>query len=87
MSVADYLGCVKFLLEDLVLASRLVTVNEMNIYVFCDLRLEFRSFTTSLYSRATLVSLEDMADLLGTQEFAHANEFSPAVSGLALVVN
>nr|GMC80057.1 uncharacterized protein LOC109146934 [Ipomoea batatas] len=56
-SVADYLGRVKVLLEDLVLGGR------------------------------PLVSLEEMADLRGAQEFAHAYEFSTAAGSLAPVIN
>ena len=52
----------------------------MNIYVFRGLRQDFRSFAASLSSRPVPLTLEEMADQLGAQEFAHAAEF-PQVAG------
>ncbi|XP_031106275.1 uncharacterized protein LOC116010921 [Ipomoea triloba] len=86
-SVADYLGRVKVLLEDLVFACCPVSVDEQNIYTFRGLRPKFRPFTASLSTRATPVSLEELSDLLGAQEFVHAEEFSPATGGAAPVVH
>lgn len=74
-SVADYLGRVKVLLEDLVLAGRPVSDDEQNIYVFRGLRSEFRAFTASLSSRPEPFTLDQLADLLGNQELAHVSDY------------
>ncbi|XP_019181793.1 PREDICTED: uncharacterized protein LOC109176853 [Ipomoea nil] len=73
-SVADYISKAWVLVEDLTLAGRSITLEEQNLYVLKGLQPEFRSLASSLNIRGQPVTLQELADLLGTEEFLSGGE-------------
>ncbi|XP_019182730.1 PREDICTED: uncharacterized protein LOC109177743 [Ipomoea nil] len=68
-TVAGYLGRACVILEDLALAGRTVGLDEKNLYLFRELRPEFQNLIASLSVRGQPVTLSELADFLGAQEF------------------
>ncbi|XP_019163612.1 PREDICTED: probable H/ACA ribonucleoprotein complex subunit 1-like protein [Ipomoea nil] len=56
-------------MEDLSLAGQPVGLDEMNLYVFRGLRPEYQNLTALLSVRGQPVTLTELADFLGAQEF------------------
>ncbi|XP_019188353.1 PREDICTED: uncharacterized protein LOC109182657 [Ipomoea nil] len=69
MFAADYIGKARVLVEELALAGRPMTLEEQNFYVLRGLRPEFRGLILSLNVRGQPITLQELADLLGTEEF------------------
>ncbi|XP_019154624.1 PREDICTED: uncharacterized protein LOC109151160 [Ipomoea nil] len=69
VSIADYIGRAQVLIEDLTLVGRHVPLVEQNLYIFRGLRPEFRSLVSSLNVRGTPVTLHELSDILGAEEF------------------
>ncbi|XP_019190612.1 PREDICTED: uncharacterized protein LOC109185070 [Ipomoea nil] len=78
-SPGEYLGRAQFLVEDLALAGRPVSLDEQNLYVFRGLRPEFCSMASSLGASGTPVSIPQLSDFLQVQEFIWEDEFLPVV--------
>lgn len=68
-TVTEYLGKAQVLIEELTLAGRSVSPDEQNLYAFHGLRQEFRSLVSSLSTRGTPVTLQELSDFLAAQEF------------------
>ncbi|XP_019156025.1 PREDICTED: uncharacterized protein LOC109152820 [Ipomoea nil] len=69
MSVTDYIGKARLFIEELTLVGRPMTLEEQNLYVLRGLRPEFRGLASSLNVHGQLVTLQELADLLGAEEF------------------
>ncbi|XP_019173252.1 PREDICTED: uncharacterized protein LOC109168725 [Ipomoea nil] len=72
-SIPDYLGRAQVLIEDLALASRPVTLEDQNMYIFRGLRSEYRPLVASL-TRGAPVSLPELSDFLVSQAFICADD-------------
>ncbi|XP_019161154.1 PREDICTED: uncharacterized protein LOC109157770 [Ipomoea nil] len=73
---AEYLGKAGVIVEALSLAGRPLSLDEQTLYVLRGLRPEFRAMASALTVTGTPVSLSQLSDLLQTQEFIQADEFS-----------
>ncbi|XP_019160064.1 PREDICTED: uncharacterized protein LOC109156680 [Ipomoea nil] len=77
-SVADYIGRAQVIVEELTLAGRVVSLDDQNLFVFRGLRPEFRALTASLAVRGQPVTLQELADFLGAQEFIASRDYGGA---------
>ncbi|XP_031131944.1 uncharacterized protein LOC116033331 [Ipomoea triloba] len=73
---AEYLGRARLIVEDLALAGRNVMLEEQNLYVFRGLRPEFKGVTSSLAVRGHPMTLLELADLLGAQDFIAGDDYA-----------
>lgn len=62
-------------IEDLLLASRSVSLDEQNLYVSRGIRLEFRPLTTSIVVRDQPITLQELVGFLGAQKFIIVDEY------------
>ncbi|XP_019192762.1 PREDICTED: glycine-rich protein DC9.1-like [Ipomoea nil] len=69
MSATDYISKAGVLVEEFTLAGRHMTLEEQNLYVLQGLRPEFRGFMSSLNVRCQPITLQELADILGSEEF------------------
>jgi hypothetical protein len=70
-SVAMYMQQVKTLFDELTATSRLISLEDFNLYVFHGLRGEFKDLVTILATKAELLSYADLHSHLLTHEFLH----------------
>ncbi|XP_019194767.1 PREDICTED: uncharacterized protein LOC109188592 [Ipomoea nil] len=63
-SPAEYLGRAQFIVEDLSLAGRPISLDEQNLYVFRGLRPEYRAMAASLAVSGEPVTIPQLADFL-----------------------
>ncbi|XP_019178312.1 PREDICTED: uncharacterized protein LOC109173527 [Ipomoea nil] len=82
-TVADYIGRARVIMEDLSLVSRSVGLDEMNLYVFRSLRSEFQNLTASLSVHGQPVTLGELADFLGAQEFIRGSVTGSSLPSVA----
>lgn len=68
-SVPNFIAQAQVIVEDLTLAGRPVSLDEQNLYVFKGLRPEFVPLTASLVVLGQPVSLQELADLLGSHKW------------------
>lgn len=66
----------RLLIEDLSLADRPVSLAKQNLYVFLGLYPEFKASTTSLTVCGRPVMLQELAYLLGAQQFFAGDDFA-----------
>ncbi|XP_019173905.1 PREDICTED: uncharacterized protein LOC109169478 [Ipomoea nil] len=83
-SIADYIGRAQLLVDDLAFASRDVTLDDHNLYVFRGLRSEFRPLVATL-ARGAAVPLAEVADFLVSQEWICAVDGDGGVPPVAMV--
>ncbi|XP_019172826.1 PREDICTED: chromatin target of PRMT1 protein-like [Ipomoea nil] len=83
-SVADYIGRAQVIVEELTLAGRVVSLDDQNLFVFRGLRPEFCALTASLAVRGQPVTLQELADFLGAQEFIASRDYGGAPTALAV---
>jgi hypothetical protein len=83
-SVADYIGRAQVIVEELTLAGRVVSLDDQNLFVFRGLRPEFRALTASLAVRGQPVTLQELADFLGAQEFIASRDYGCAPAALVV---
>ncbi|XP_019189139.1 PREDICTED: uncharacterized protein LOC109183490 [Ipomoea nil] len=74
-STAEYLGRAQLLVEDLAHASRPISLDEQNMFVFRGLRPEYWAMASSLTAAGNAVTIPQIANFLRAQEFIHADEF------------
>jgi len=74
-SVSIYMQQAKSLFDELAAASRLMSLEDFNLYVFRGLRGEFKDLVTSLITKAEPLSYVDLHIHLLTYEFLHKNSF------------
>jgi hypothetical protein len=70
-SVAMYMQQVKTLFDELTATSRLISLEDFNLYVFHGLRGEFKDLVTILATKAELLSYADLHSHLLNHEFLH----------------
>ena len=80
-SVSMYMQQAKSLFDELAAASRPISLENFNLYVFCGLRGEFKDLVTSLITKAELLSYANLHNHLLTHEFMHKNSFHSMVVG------
>jgi hypothetical protein len=73
--VTIYLQQVKALFDELTATGRSILFANVNLYVFCGLRGEFKELVTSLSTRAYPLSYVDLHSHLLTHEFLHKSSF------------
>ena len=70
-SVTQFMQKAKALFDELVAASRPVSLEDFNLYVFRGLRGEFKDLVTSLITKTEPLSYTDLHSHLLTHEFLH----------------
>jgi len=83
-SASTYLQKAKALFDELVAASRPISLPEFNLYVFLGLRSEFKDLVTSLSIKADPISRTDFHSSLHTHEFLNKAAFQPTITALLL---
>lgn len=73
--VANNIGRAQVIVEDLALVGRPITLDKQNLYVFRGLRPKFHSLTASLAVRGQLVTLQELTNFLGAQEFIVGDDY------------
>lgn len=86
MSIAEYLGRAKVVVEELALAGQPVSLDEQNLYVFRGLRPEFKAMVSSLATKGAPVTLDQLSDYLTAQSFICADDFAASDSVPAALV-
>lgn len=84
-SAVGFIARVQVMLEDLALVGRSVPLEELNMYPFRGLRLEYHSIVASLNVRGQPVSLPALADLPGSHEFSVGDSYGGAQSSSTTV--
>jgi hypothetical protein len=75
-SVTQFMQKAKALFDELAAASRPVSLEDFNLYVFCGLRGEFKDLVTSLVTKAEPLLYADLHSHLITHEFLHKTSLS-----------
>jgi hypothetical protein len=72
-SVSIYIQQAKSLFDELVVAGQLISLENFNVYVICNLCGEFKNLVTSLITKIESLSYADLHSHLFTHEFLHKN--------------
>lgn len=83
--MADYIGHARVVMEDLALAGLPISLDEMNLYIFCGLRPEYRSLTLFVAVSGQAVTLVESVDFLGAHDFIHGDGASGSFPATFLV--
>ncbi|ONK56177.1 uncharacterized protein A4U43_C10F4930 [Asparagus officinalis] len=83
LSVTVYLYIAKNISDSLVVAGRLISAADLNVYIFKGLCPEFRDLSMTLNPRLEAVSLEDLHALLLSHYYIHGCPVVEAISPMA----
>ena len=72
-SVSIYIQQAKSLFDELAVAGQLISLENFNVYVICNLCGEFKNLVTSLITKIEPLSYADLHSHLFTHEFLHKN--------------
>lgn len=78
-TVSAYLQQAKMLFNEFVATSKPLSMEDLNLYVFCGLRGEFQDLVTTLSTREKPILYTDLHSILLTHEFLHKTSFQPVV--------
>lgn len=82
----EYLGRGHIIVEELVLARWMVSLEEQNLYVFRGLQADFRAMVSSLMMKGTPMTIAKLSDYLTVQKFINFDDLQSTEMGVVPTV-